>query len=123
MEAVLRGEGPPSTPGVDDLRVSEDRFAGTGHAGEGGWSPEALSREELFWRSDGTPIIGPEGVDVDPPPRGFILQVNPRTRTVTPKYGEALTPIQKAHLRRPGGPIDQAIQRINQTIDNWGNPS
>ena len=119
MEAVLRGDTPP---GVDDVRIVDgDQFVGTAHADQGGWSPEALLREERFWHSDGTPILGPEGVDVKPSPRGWVLQFNPRTRTATPEFGSDLTSTQKARLKRPGGPIDQLERQINKMLDELEN--
>jgi len=121
MEAVLRGEKPPGAALADDVELlGEERFSGTAHADEGGWSPEAIGREERFWNSDGSLISGPGGVDVEPPPKGFIIQVNPRTRTATPKLGTALTHTERTRLLQPGGPVEEVIRRINQNLDNPG---
>ena len=125
-DAIFRGEEPSGIAAADDLEIrGEEQFTGTRHDGQAGWSAEALSREETFWtagRSDVTPIIGPSGGDVAPPPRGFNVQMNPRTRTATPIFGDALTPTQKARIKEPGGPFDQAVARINRILDDLETP-
>ena len=125
-DAIFRGEEPSGIGAADDLEIrGEEQFAGTRHDGQAGWSAEALSREETFWtagRSDVTPIIGPSGGDVAPQPNGFNVQMNPRTRTATPIFGDALTPTQKARIKEPGGPFDQAVARINRILDDLETP-
>jgi hypothetical protein len=49
--------------------------------------------------------------------------MNPRTRKATAIFGDALTPTQKARIKRPGGPFDQAVQRINRALDDLESPS
>jgi hypothetical protein len=115
--AIRQAEQSPLAAGADELEVVGDQtFKGTEHAGQAGWSAEALQRRETFWNADGTPIPGVGAVDVEPPQRGFNIQYNARTGQATPRLDPKLTPAERQRLLRPGGPVDEAIERIRRSV-------
>jgi hypothetical protein len=116
-DAVFRGDVDLPAGVVDEVEVRGDElFSGTQHGGQGGWSAEALAREETFWRSDGTIIPGSDAVDVLPGRGQFNLSYNQRTGRATVHFGPGLTEGQKRQLLRPGGPVEQTVAKVRTRV-------
>ena len=113
MEAILREDPavPDDVGGGFELR-GEERFSGTQHGGEVGWSAESLSRGHAFYAADGTPIVGGDAIDQIPGRGQYNFDYDPRTDEVIIRWGEGFSPERRHGLMRPGGPIEQAIARF-----------
>ncbi len=113
MEAAMRGDPTVPDDAVEGFTLrGEERFSGTQHAGEAGWSVESITRGHGFYRSDGSLIVGGDAIDVLPGRGQYNFDYDPRTDKIMVRWGEGFSPSQRRGLLRPGGPIEQAIAKI-----------
>jgi hypothetical protein len=98
----------PADPSGDPAQgpTTAKPLEGTGHAGEGGWSPEALSRmqQNRFFRRtpDGRmiEITDPTAIDTPPGRRETIVVMDRNTNNIADiRFGDGIRPNEKTGLR------------------------